>query len=160
MTYEIDYENDGYIRIKDDDTISRYRALRYDAQPPRGNYFWAFDKAGLLNEVARMKRDGAISQVSDLVSGGAGLFGTREALRALDRWYLEQGAMIAEECDPHEVYLYEYNNHECFVSWDGDLEAIKTIIRYYGYEVAKTIQRRNAYDSLETIINEYFIKRN
>lgn len=46
-----------------------------------------------------------------------------------------------KECDPQEVYFYEYNNHECMIAWDGDKEAYDLIVGYWGEEVAKTIKR-------------------
>lgn len=159
MTYEIDYENDGYVRIKDAETLNRYRALKYDAQPPKGNYFWAFDKETLFAKAAQMKREGKISDVKEIVGGGAGLFGTRQALRDLDMWYIRQGAQIAEECNPVEVYLFEYNNHESFIAWEGDLEAIKIIIDIWGYETAMTIKRLSPNSSIENIINTYYLKK-
>lgn len=59
--------------------------------------------------------------------------------------------LIAEECDPYEVYCYEYNNHECGISWDGDLGAISLIVDYWGANVAHTIRRRSAQYSIESI---------
>lgn len=61
---------------------------------------------------------------------------------------------IKNECDPQEVYFYEYNNHECMISWDGDLEAIRLIIDTWGKDVAATIKRYNANSSIEDIAKE------
>ena len=57
------------------------------------------------------------------------------------KFYDDSRAAIPKECDPQEVYFYEYNNHECMIAWDGDKEAYDLIVGYWGEEVAKTIER-------------------
>ena len=162
MTYQIDMNNDGYVRMAGATTIDRYKALKYDEQPPKGNYFWAFDRKQLAAGYMRLKESGAVSEPNQLVKAGGGLFGTRQALHDLHMWEIKRGARIADECDPQEVYLYEYNNHESFISWDGDLEPIMIIISIWGYEVAQKIERLSITKTIEQIINEYYLnsKRN
>lgn len=162
MTYQIDMNNDGYVRMAGATTIDRYKALKYDEQPPKGNYFWAFDRNQLAAGYMRLKESGAVSEPNQLVKAGGGLFGTRQALHDLHMWEIKRGARIADECDPQEVYLYEYNNHESFISWDGDLEPIMIIISIWGYEVAQKIERLSITKTIEQIINEYYLnsKRN
>lgn len=158
MTYQADPNNDGYVRMAGAMTLDRYKALKYDEQPPQGNYFWAFDRNQLATGYMRLKESGAVSEPKQLLNAGGGLFGTRQALDNLYMWEIKRGARIADECDPQEVYLYEYNNHESFISWDGDLEPIKIIINIWGYEVAQNIDRLSATKTIEQIINEYYLK--
>lgn len=162
MTYQVDTNNDGYVRMAGATTIDRYKALKYDEQPPCGNYFWAFDRKQLAAGYMRLKESGAVSEPNQLVNAGGGLFGTPKAIDNLRMWEIKRGARIADECDPQEVYLYEYNNYESFISWDGDLEPIMIIISIWGYEVAQKIERLSATRTIEQIINEYYLnsKRN
>lgn len=60
--------------------------------------------------------------------------------------YDERAKQIPKECDPQEVYFYEWNNHETMYSWDGDYEAIKIILEYFGMEAAMSITRIDACD--------------
>lgn len=58
---------------------------------------------------------------------------------------------IKESCEPQEVYCYEYNNHECQYSWNGDYSAIEIIIDIWGKEIAHKINRTNAVYSIDEI---------
>ena len=58
---------------------------------------------------------------------------------------------IRSECNPQEVYVYEYNNHECCIDWDGDLNAIRIIATVWGEDVARTIKRKNACYPIDSI---------
>ena len=89
-----------------------------------------------------------------LVGGGTGLIGTQEGITDYLKQYDEPERRIKEECNPQEVYFYEYNNHECMIAWDGDLDAIKIIIARWGVEVAKTIKRFNATRKVINIAND------
>jgi len=60
---------------------------------------------------------------------------------------------IFHECDPQEVYCYEYNNHECCIAFDGDIEAIRLVAGIWGVETAKTIKRRSAFYRVEELFN-------
>lgn len=45
----------------------------------------------------------------------------------------------AAECDPQEVYFYEYNNHEC--QYHDDTHAYAIIVDIFGEDIAKQIKR-------------------
>ena len=51
---------------------------------------------------------------------------------------------MSEECDPQEVYDYEYSNHECSYVGD-DTEAIEIVIAYFGKERAKEVERKHSF---------------
>ena len=78
-----------------------------------------------------------------LFSGGGGLYGTEEGLNELTLFLDKISEQIAKECDPQEVYRYEFNNHECSYTCD-DTEAIQIVIGYFGSERAKQVKRRFA----------------
>lgn len=69
----------------------------------------------------------------------------------LFKFYEDMEARIKSECDPQEVYCYEYNNHECCIAFDGDIEAIRLVARIWGVETAKTIKRRSAFYRVEEL---------
>lgn len=87
-------------------------------------------------ELGHIKDGDKICQDKD-----TGAFGTKDGLAAFFKFYDDSRAAIPKECDPQEVYFYEYNNHECMIAWDGDKEAYDLIVGYWGEEVAKTIER-------------------
>ena len=47
--------------------------------------------------------------------------------------------------------MYEYNNHECCLDLDGDLNAIRIIATVWGEDAARTIKRKNACYPIESI---------
>ena len=61
---------------------------------------------------------------------------------------------------PPLLHFYEYNNHECCIAWDGDLEAIKIVLSLFGEEAARKIKRYRASMSVDNLvrkpINLYF----
>lgn len=75
-------------------------------------------------------------------------------LRAFDRMH-EQ---VRKECDPQEVYFYEFNNHESMYAYDGDYEAIKLIIDIFGENIARKIKRYNAGYSIDYIMIPEWVK--
>lgn len=76
-----------------------------------------------------------------------GLYGTREGIKKLLADYDAIDKEIAENCDPQEVYNYEFDNHECSYTND-DEEAINIVVRIFGTEKAKKIKRRFAYTNI------------
>ena len=82
------------------------------------------------------------------------MYGTQNGITDFINFYDDRNKAIPTECDPQEVYFYEYNNHESMFAWDGDLEAIKLIIDYYGADVARNIKRYNASMSVENLIRK------
>lgn len=138
------------------ETLNRYMELN-NQHPDDSQYgvFFAFSNKQSAEGVKKLVRQGYIKEGEDglIRSYGGGLCGiSSEVERFLD-FYKERKKLIAEECDPYEVYCYEYNNHESCISWDGDLEAIRLVVDYWGADVARTICRRSEYYSIESIEN-------
>ena len=78
---------------------------------------------------------------------------TKDGIERLFKFYEDMEARIKNECDPQEVYCYEYNNHECCIAFDGDIEAIRLVAGIWGVETAKTIKRRSVFYRVEELFN-------
>ena len=89
-----------------------------------------------------------------LVRLGGGGFATKDGAKRLLEFYESIDAKIKAECDPQEVYVYEYNNHECCIAWDGDLEAIKIVLSLFGEEAARKIKRYRASMSVDNLVRK------
>ena len=146
VAYHLDWEMEGHIVIEQPKTVKIYHKLKYDNQPPAGEYFWAFDMEQFKQHLkAKHLEDKKLCRV------GYGLYGTREGIEALEAYYTSVRERIRTECDPQEVYFYECNNHEYMYNWDGDEEAIKLILDYWGEDVARGIKRIKANYTIEEI---------
>ena len=122
-------------------TLKRYQQLqdeKYHIDCYKYDCFFAFgDKQFAENS----KRIRPLREGEKYVSAGAGLYGTRDGL---DRFFAAYNAVdekVKQECDPQEVYFYEYNNHECQISWDGDVEPYRIVKRIWGEETASKLVR-------------------
>lgn len=138
-----DWDCEGAIYMRNPKTIERYRELQ-DEHPDSDKYgiFWAFSKEQYEEGKKKMKELGFYQEGQKIYSFGAGGYGTsKELIDKFFSFYADRRKMIAKECDPQEVYLYEYNNHECMLSWDSDEPAYKIIVDTYGKEIADSITR-------------------
>jgi hypothetical protein len=117
-------------------------------QPELTECFFAFSKKqfeeGIVNNNLVGKK---------LFDGGGGLIGTKEGIEKLMADYDAIAERITKECEPQEVYKYEFNNYECSYTND-DREAIKTVISYFGVEKAREVKRRFGYISIEKLVEE------
>lgn len=71
----------------------------------------------------------------------AGVYGTKDGMRRLNDYYQSVRDSIKEQCDPQEVYCYEFNNYESCYDYDGDMNAIRTVVSIFGTETARTVKR-------------------
>jgi len=158
LKYYRDWDNyEGGIVMLNPQTIDRYKQIKNE-HPNADEYgvFFAFSKKQFKEGYEHLIETGKISagakvQYHPHISG---LYGTNEGITAFLEAYENRDKAIPQECDPQEVYFYEYNNHESMYAWGGDVEAIKLIIEYWGVDVAKTIQRYNAAKTIEQITKE------
>ena len=153
-----DWDCEGAIRMRNAKTIKRYKGLQNESSNIDVNalgVFFAFSDKQFEEGRQELIDKGYISSEDKIyrlpISGG---FGTKQGYHALIETYSKNVDRIREECDPQEVYFYEYNNHECMISWDGDYEAIRHIIGIWGKDVAKRIVRFNDSKRIEDIIKE------
>ena len=150
VAYHLDWEMEGHIVIEQPKPIALYHKLKYAAQPPAGDYFWAFSQEQFNRAIKDKHLEG-----KRLCRVGGGLYGTHESIEALEAYYAGVRMRIVAECDPQEVYFYECNNHEYMYNWDGDEEAIKLILDYWGEDVAQGIKRIKANYTIEEIKERY-----
>lgn len=138
-------EREGAIIMLNPQTVDRYYEMTYVEQPKTEDYgvFFAFGQEQFDEGLAKAKADGRIKEGEKIAHWGAGLYGTQEEIYRFFKWYDSRDERIKAECDPQEVYFYEYNNHESMYDYDGDEKAIKRIIQIWGLEVARKIKRYN-----------------
>ena len=143
LRFRQDFDNyDGCIVYENAQTLDRYRELS-DEHPSliSCDCFCAFGQKQFDEGYASLVKKGAIKKGDKVVRSVGGIFGTREGLNRLYAFYEERTKRIAAECDPQEVYFYEWNNHESMINYEGDLEAIRIIINTWGEDAARSIYR-------------------
>lgn len=132
---EQDWDNDGFLRIKGAETLTRYSEIReqqYNLPVKEWGIFFAFSNEQFEEGYKDLVKRCLIKDGDKVKRFGNGAFGLSEGMR---RWVQEADALdarIVEECDPYEVYLYEYNNYECCIDWDGDQRAVEAVLRTFG----------------------------
>ena len=139
----LDWDHEGAIYMENAKTIDRYKEIMSE-EPDSEKYgiFWAFSDEQFEEGKARMKELGLYSEGQKIWSFGTGGYGVSEKL--IDdffAFYKNRRQRAADECDPQEVYLYEWNNHECMIGWSGDEPAYNVIVDMYGENIAKGITR-------------------
>lgn len=144
LRYYRDWANfDGGVVMLNAQTIDRYKELKN--QHPNADecgVFFAFSNKQFVEGYKHLVELGHIKEGDKIIQANlGGLFGTREGMDKFFNFYDESNKLIPQECDPQEVYFYEYNNHESMIAWDGDKDAFQLIVRYFGENVANTIHR-------------------
>lgn len=71
-----------------------------------------------------------IPEGKKVLSGPFGLFGTQEGINDFIQQYNEHDKMIVANCDPQDVYNYEFGNHECGYTGD-DTEAMDIVKGFF-----------------------------
>lgn len=143
LEYYREWDNSyGGIVMINPRTIKRYKELK-NSHPDTGKYgvFFAFSKNQFKEGYDRLVKRGFIEDGDKIQYTRSGMYGTKGCIERFYRYYDTIYAKIKEECDPQEVYFYEYNNHECQISLDGDLDAINIIKEIYGEDIADYIKR-------------------
>jgi dihydroorotase len=103
---------------------------------PLINCFFAFSNEQIHEGIEKAGLQGV-----KLISAGAGLYGSREGIDAIVAFYDSVAAKIKKECNPQEVYDYEFFNHECDYVGD-DPEAFQIVEEYFTPDQCKGINRR------------------
>lgn len=157
LRYYRDWDRyEGGICMMNPVTIKRYREIQ-DMQPDadKCGVFFAFSNSQFHEGYDHLVELGHIKKGDKVVQTGiGGMFGTKESIDKFLGFYEDRNKEVAAECDPQEVYFYEYNNHESMIAWDGDLEAIKLIIDLFGVDEARKIKRYNASESIENLVRK------
>lgn len=139
-------ESEGSIVMQDAKTISRYIEIQ-NSHPD-------LDECGVFFAFNEKQFDEGCKHLLEIGKAGDccvyshpqinGLHGTKEGILKYIAYYDELGERVSKECDPQEVYFYEYNNHECMIAFNGDEDAIRLVIIYFGKDVANGITRVSA----------------
>jgi len=117
-------------------------------QPVLENCFFAFSNSQLAEGLKKFNLD-----KKDILSGGAGLYGTKEGIKSLFSYYESLNARIGKECDPQAVYDYEFSNHECGYIGD-DTEAMKLVISYFSDAQCAEVKRKYVYYSIDELLQQ------
>ena len=133
---------EGSIFIRNPKTLKLYFQITKEQRSMdcyKHHCFFAFNN----EQFEEGKKKAHIQDGEKIYSVGAGMYGTLEGIKGYFAEHKSFDERIKAECDAQEVYFYEYNNHECNLSWDGDEEPFKLILRIWGKEVADSIVRIN-----------------
>ena len=125
-------------------TIMKTYSELKQQEPILSECFFAFSNSQFDEGVKLMGIEGK----KIFSGGGTGLYGTQEGIQKLMDYYDNQDKEIAEQCNPQDVYAYEFNNHECSYTCN-DREAFAIVENIFGKEKASEVKRRFAY--IETI---------
>jgi hypothetical protein len=117
-------------------------------QPVLRDCFFAFSTEQFNEGVKKHNLEG-----QKIYRGHGGLYGTSEGINELMSFYDNLNERIGKECDPQEVYNYEYDNHECSITCD-DTEVMKIVLGIFTEEQCLNIKRKNGY--LNYSIEELF----
>ena len=156
LQYYRDWDNlEGGIVMMNALTIQRYREIKNQhPDADKCGVFFAFSNQQFNEGYKHLIELGHIKDGDKIVQGTYGAFGTKDGLENFFNFYEDKYIPIKEECDPQEIYFYEYNNHESMFAWEGDKEAVKIIIDIWGADVARKIKRYNATQSIENMIRK------
>ena len=141
VTYYQDWEkSEGGIYMVKPKTINRYMKIK-EEHPREEAYgvFFAFNKEHFQEGYKSLVKRGYVKDGDKITSGAMGIYGTADEIARFFDFYNERNKRIAKECDPQEVYFYEWNNHECMFGDDDDV--VKLIADYFGKEAAHKIHR-------------------
>lgn len=145
------WDREGALDMINACTIEHYRELidqkNNMVNGEKEGIFFAFDNDQFDAGYNRVKH--LLEEGEKVIKCRYGLFGVK---RCLDAWFKRMAEIdkkIADECDPQEVYCYEYNNYECmFDGYEGDRNAFELVRDLFGAEIAGTIRR---FDVVENI---------
>lgn len=145
--------SEGGIVMKDAQTLKRYKEIQN--QHPDADecgVFFAFDEKQFDEGYKRLVENGKIKDGDEVkYDPETVMYGTDEGIGKYFKFYRDRDRQVAKECDPQEVYFYEYNNYESMYAWDGDSKAMRLIIEYWGVDVAKAITRFTACKKIEDL---------
>lgn len=146
-----DWENDGMLTWKNAKTISHYKALQKERDSVNVNEYDCFFAFSNEQFAEGLKKIRPLKESEKLVQFSAGGYGTKDGVERITEYFNSFEERIKKECDPQEIYCYEYNNYESCIAYDGDLNAIRLIADIWGVETAKKIKRINAFYSIDSL---------
>lgn len=136
---------DGNLWYKGDTTIDHYIELcEQRSKEKHPGIFFAYNDEQLVAGFKSLgydihDKESWKGKVFSYCETYAGMFGTHDGMEAMLKKMAEYEKKIVEECDPQEIYIYEYNNHECHYS--GDQYVYDLMCDYFGKDIAQQIKR-------------------
>ena len=127
------WEYDGVLVFHNAKTLRKYEALQdkiYHLDTKGMGIFAAFSEKQYKEGMDYLKDNGLYKEGDKLYHSRTGCYGTKEAW---DKYTKAINEITKEmsECDPYEVYCYEYNNFECCIDWDGDKRAVEAVLKIW-----------------------------
>lgn len=155
LRYYRDLDCEGAIVMVNPQTIDKYNEYRNQhPDTDKLGVFFAFSAKQYDEGRQQLLDNGFIKDGDKIMRASGGLFGTKQSLDKFYGAYMEIDEKIKNECDPQEIYFYEYNNHECMISWDGDTEPVKIIIHLFGEEEARKLKRYDRFSTIDEIMKK------
>lgn len=146
-----DWDNDGMLVISNAKTIKHYIELKKELDEcdiHKFDMFFAYNNKQFdegLNSIRPLAEGESIYEF------GQGAYGTKDGIDKYVAFCKNVKKRIAEECDPQEVYCYEFNNYESFIAYDGDANVIRLIAEYWGWDIAAKIRRYSKFYDIEDL---------
>ena len=150
-TVTLNWEHDGMLDIHDDQTLNTYQSIRneqYHHEHPET--CWEF--SDIKRVIAKLKP--LLKEGEKIIQFANGGFATPKGLEMMKAYWQSIDERIRKECDPQEVYYYEYNNHESCINMEGDTDAIQIILDIYGADVARSIKRYSKHMTIDQLLLE------
>ena len=97
--------------------------------PSMKECFFAFSNQQFEEGKAKSIPEGA-----KVFSANHGLYGTDEGIKGFMQELSDLNQRIIDNCDPQDVYNYEFGNHECAYVGD-DAEALEIVRNFFGDDV-------------------------
>lgn len=142
-------ESEGLLRWENAKTIDLYKELKdRNFNLEEAGIFIAFTREQYDAAVKRLHLDGVKLYC---VPGCRFAYGSEEGIDRYWEYCEECERRITAECVPQEVYCYEFNNYESAFNGDGDEGALRIIVRYWGWEVARKIKRYTDWPKLDDL---------
>lgn len=106
------------------------------------------------DDMDKKKKEAGIKEGEKIYSVTGGLYGTEDGIKSYFEALGGNEETIRRECNPYEVYLYEFDNYECNIDTEGDYRAIAKVTSIYGEEIAEMIPRKRAYYDFNRVYKE------
>lgn len=136
-----DWNNGGMLVISNAKTIKHYIELKKELDEcdvQKFDMFFAYNNKQFCKGLDTIR---PLVENESIYEFGLGVYGTKDGIDKYVAFCKNVKKRIAEECDPQEVYCYEFNNYESFIAYDGDANAIRLIAEYWGWDIAAKIKR-------------------
>lgn len=146
-----DWENDGILSYSNAQTLDHYCDLKKAMNEHRHpEVEFAFGKEQFDKMLSILKPK--LKEGEKIIAFGSGGFATPYGYNQLVKFYDEMNERIKNECDPQEVYVYQYNNYECCIAYEGDTHAIKYVLDIFGEEKCRTIKRYRVQMTIDQLL--------